>query len=78
MNSWKTAPCCCASPPPPEKGKANRACVDLLANALGVPRGAIALVRGERSRDKVFSVAGLSEAEIAERLRQACGQTSEA
>jgi len=56
---------------PPEKGKANRACIDLLARLLGVPRAALNLVRGEHSRDKTFAVEGLSEAELGERLRDA-------
>ncbi len=56
---------------PAEKGKANRACVELLARALGVGRGAIALLRGHRSREKTFAVEGMSQAEIERRLRAA-------
>ena len=36
----------------PEDGRANRAVIDLLSEALGVPRASIALVRGAASRDK--------------------------
>ncbi len=38
----------------PEGGKANKAVVKLLAAALGVPKSALTLVRGETSRDKLF------------------------
>lgn len=41
---------------PPERGKANRAVVDLLATVLGLPRSAVRIVAGESSRDKVALV----------------------
>ena len=44
------------------------AVVRVVANALGVPRGAVTVLRGERSRDKVISVDGLSDAELRRRL----------
>ncbi len=53
---------------PPVDGKANAAVVRVVANALGVPRGAVTVLRGERSRDKVISVDGLSDAELRRRL----------
>jgi len=36
----------------PEDGKANRAVTRLLAKALGVPKSALSIVRGETGRDK--------------------------
>lgn len=39
---------------PPEGGKANAAAQKLLARALGVPKSRLTLVRGARSRDKLF------------------------
>jgi len=48
----------------PEKGKANKAAVDVLAKALGVPKSAIALVAGAASRDKTFAVAGATHEAI--------------
>jgi len=56
---------------PPEKGRANQACVELLAKALGIPKGAVQLVRGERSREKTFAVEGLSQDQAHECLRAA-------
>ncbi len=38
----------------PEDGRANREVVRLLATALGVAKSRLVLVRGQRSRDKVF------------------------
>jgi uncharacterized protein len=40
----------------PEGGKANRAVIALLADALSVPPSSISLVRGAASRDKWFNL----------------------
>lgn len=40
----------------PENGKANAAIIKLLSKALGVPKSAITLLRGETSRDKTFRI----------------------
>ena len=40
----------------PEGGKANRAVIALLADALAVPPSSISLVRGAASRDKWFNL----------------------
>ena len=53
---------------PPVDGKANAAVARVLAKALGVPKGRVSLVRGERSRDKVVAVGGLDDHELRERL----------
>ena len=39
-----------------EKGKANRAVVDLLAGALGLPSSAVRIAAGKTSQDKVIEV----------------------
>ena len=41
----------------PEDGKATRAVLDLLAEALAIPKRDITVVSGERSRTKVIEVA---------------------
>jgi len=46
---------------PPVEGAANRACRDFLAEALGVKRADVELLSGEKSREKRFRVAGLTE-----------------
>lgn len=39
-----------------EDGKANQAVIELLAKALGVPKSALTITRGETSRDKVIQI----------------------
>jgi uncharacterized protein (TIGR00251 family) len=57
---------------PPEGGKANEAVRETLAEALGIARSRIAIVRGAASRQKVVQIEGMSEAE-ARRLLDAGG-----
>ena len=42
---------------PPVEGKANEALIAFVARALGVPRRAVTLARGETSREKLLLVA---------------------
>ncbi|MFN8151900.1 MAG: DUF167 domain-containing protein [Solirubrobacterales bacterium] len=53
---------------PPVDGKANAAVVRVLAKALGVPKGRVSVIRGERSRDKVVAIEGLAASELLARL----------
>jgi len=48
----------------PEKGKANQMVIDVLAQALDLPRSAISIVRGETSTTKLVEISQLSEAEV--------------
>ncbi len=50
---------------PPVDGKANKAVVEFFAEALRLPRSAVTIVSGERSRHKVLEIAGIEEADIA-------------
>lgn len=43
---------------PPVEGAANRELVGFLAKRIGVPKSAVRIVRGERSRDKTVEVLG--------------------
>lgn len=52
----------------PEKGKTNKAVIEVIARRLGVPKGAISIVSGERSRKKLLEVEGLSEEDVWRRL----------
>ena len=49
---------------PPVEGAANKACVELIASALGVKRGQVSIVSGEKSRGKVLRVEGMTEQDI--------------
>jgi uncharacterized protein (TIGR00251 family) len=42
----------------PENGKANKAVVKLLADALGIAKSRLELVQGATSKDKVFQITG--------------------
>ena len=48
----------------PDKGRANAAVVSLLAEALGVARSKVRIVRGQTSRDKVVTVESLCPEEV--------------
>jgi uncharacterized protein len=56
---------------PPVEGKANEACIQLLAEVLGVPRSSITIVAGQNSRQKLIRVSGLAAAQVEQRLRAA-------
>ncbi len=53
---------------PPEGGKANQELLEILAKALGVPKSELSLVSGEKSRNKVVALAGLTDGEIEGRV----------
>lgn len=53
---------------PPVEGAANQALVKLLAKSLGLAKGKVVVVSGERSRDKRVLVRGLSQDELRRRL----------
>jgi hypothetical protein len=49
---------------PPEDGRANRAACDVIARALGVPRSAVRVARGERARHKQVEIDGVAEDDL--------------
>ncbi|MCB2192204.1 MAG: YggU family protein [Deltaproteobacteria bacterium] len=53
---------------PPVEGAANQALVKLLAKTLGVAKGKVRVVSGERSRNKRVLIQGLSPKELRGRL----------
>jgi uncharacterized protein len=55
---------------PPERGKANEATLDLLAETLGLAATDLRLVSGHGSRDKTVEVSGLTTDEAERRLAQ--------
>jgi uncharacterized protein (TIGR00251 family) len=50
---------------PPVEGKANEACIALLAELLGVRKARVAIIAGHASRTKTVAVEGVKAAEIA-------------
>ncbi len=53
---------------PPVKGQANKELIAVLSQALAVGKGALTIVRGHTSRNKVVAIAGLSREDIIKRL----------
>jgi uncharacterized protein (TIGR00251 family) len=55
---------------PAVEGKTNAALVRFLAEQMKLPLYAIVLKRGEKSRDKVIQIHGLSEEDVRNRLSE--------
>jgi uncharacterized protein len=53
---------------PAVEGKANEALIRFLAKQLKLPRHSIVLQRGQRSRDKVIRIDGMTEEDVRSRL----------
>ena len=53
----------------PVDGAANSELIEVLSDALGVPRRAISITVGERSRRKTILIRGLSADEVASRIK---------
>ena len=60
---------------PPEGGKANDAVLQLVADALRLPRRDVELASGQSSRDKVIRLVGLTPEAADERMATAAGVT---
>lgn len=58
---------------PPERGRANERLLEVLAEALGLATRALRVVQGAASRDKTVLVAGLTAAELRQRLAAQLG-----
>lgn len=58
----------------PEKGKANAALIEVLSEALEIPRSKISLVSGATVSQKKFCVAGGDVASIRERIEAILGK----
>lgn len=56
---------------PPADGKANDACIELLAEVTRIHRSHIRLLKGQTSRSKIIAFDGIDEAELRRRLNQA-------
>jgi uncharacterized protein (TIGR00251 family) len=53
---------------PAVEGKANKAAIEFLARYFGVARSDVVLIRGEKSRHKVFQILGLESSDISTKL----------
>lgn len=55
---------------PPVEGKANEACVDLIADFLRVPKSSVTIIAGSKTKNKRLFVAGIGRELLESRLRQ--------
>jgi uncharacterized protein (TIGR00251 family) len=53
---------------PPDEGKANAALCRVVANALGVSKSAVSVVRGHTARTKTLEIDGITQEQAGERL----------
>jgi uncharacterized protein (TIGR00251 family) len=53
---------------PPDQGRANKALVEAIREALDLKRSQVALMSGETSRDKRFLIRGVTTEELVARL----------
>lgn len=53
---------------PPIEGRANEACIEFFAKLLKLPRSSITIASGQKSRNKVIRVAGVTIQYVKERL----------
>ena len=56
---------------PPERGRANEAVLDLLAERLELPRRSLSIVSGHGSREKTVLMEGIGPEETERRLERA-------
>jgi len=54
---------------PPEKGKANKELIDFISRTLGIKKSAVAIIKGQTSRNKIIAIEGMSREEIIKRLK---------
>ena len=53
---------------PAVEGKANKAATEFVARYFGVPRSAVLMVSGEKSRHKIFQIVGLESSDLERKL----------
>lgn len=58
----------------PEKGKANKALVEVIAKQLGLRKSDVQLMQGETASQKQFLIRGLSVEELQARLQPLLGE----
>jgi uncharacterized protein (TIGR00251 family) len=55
---------------PAIEGKANKAATEYISRYFGVPRAAVSMVSGEKSRHKIFQIVGLESSDLERRLSE--------
>lgn len=65
---WRSDALCLKITAPPVEGAANASVIKFLSDALGVRKSQVELISGEKSREKVVRIIGLSDADVRARL----------
>jgi uncharacterized protein (TIGR00251 family) len=55
---------------PAIEGKANKAAIEFVSRFFDVPRSAVLLIKGERSRHKIFQIVGLESRDLERKLAE--------
>ena len=55
---------------PPVGGAANKQCRDLLAKTLRLSKARVTLLKGEKARDKVFLLSGITATDVLESFEE--------
>ena len=55
---------------PALEGKANKAAIEFISGYFDVPRSAVSLVSGEKSRHKIFQIVGLKSSDLERKLAE--------
>jgi len=69
VTGWRDDTLCVKITAPPVEGAANSAIVKFIADSLGVRKSQVELVSGEKSREKVLKITGISDSDIRARLK---------
>lgn len=69
ITGWREDVLCVKITAPPVDGAANAAIIKFIADSLKIRKSQIELVSGEKSREKVVSISGLSDADIKSLLK---------
>ena len=69
ITGWRDNILCIKTTAPPVDGAANAAIVKLIASTLNIRKSQVALVSGDKSREKTLKITGLSDAELCARLQ---------
>lgn len=68
ITGWRDDILCVKITAPPVEGAANAAIVKFIADSLKIRKSQVDLVSGDKSREKVLRITGLSDADIRSRL----------
>ena len=68
ITGWRGDSLCVKITAPPVEGAANAAIVKFIADSLNIRKSQIDLVSGDKSREKVLKITGLSDDDIKSRL----------